>query len=242
MEAAHPKITAQRAIWARKPTLRAIYADYYRRITAACRPGRTIEIGAGSGNLKEHWPDAIGTDLVPAPWLDVAADAQALPFADASATNIVGVDVLHHLPQPRFFFAEAARVLAAGGRVVLIEPAITPGSYLFYKLFHPEPVRLGVDPLADNDGPRDPFDSNQAVPTLLFGRAHRAFASAFPALALVERRHLSFVAYPLSGGFRPWSLVPGALATSLIAAERRLERTLGPLLGFRLMVVLEKRA
>src|SRR4051812_20628746 len=112
VDSVHPQLMAQRALWAQKPTVRAVYADYYRRIVAACRPGHTVEIGGGSGNLKESWPDTVTTDLVPAPWLDVAADAEALPFAAASVANVVGVDVLHHLPHPRRFFQEAERVLA----------------------------------------------------------------------------------------------------------------------------------
>jgi SAM-dependent methyltransferase len=243
MDAAHPKLTEQREIWARKPALRAVYADYYSRIVAWCGAGRTLEIGGGSGNLKALWPEAIATDLVPAPWLDVAADAEALPFRDASVTNIVGVDVLHHLPRPRRFFGEAERVLAPGGRIVLLEPAVTAGSYLFYRFLHPEPVVLGVDPLADAPaGPRDPFDSNQAIPSLMFGRRRREFERAFPSLSVVERRYLSLIAYPLSGGFRRWSLVPAWLAGPLLAGERLVERPIGPLLGFRLLVVLEKRA
>lgn len=239
--APHPTHTTQRAIWTSKPALRTIYTDYYRRIVSACRTGRTIEIGGGSGNLKQFWPDTISTDLVPAPWLDVAADAQALPFADNCIENIVGVDVLHHIAHPRRFFTEAARVLRPGGRIALIEPAITPGSYIFYKYLHPEPVRYVADPLAGAAGSRDPFDSNQAIPTLLFGRAHAAFRQAFPTLALIERRYISLLAYPLSGGFRRWSLVPGTLTSPILALERVIEGVLGPLLAFRLMVVLEKR-
>ena len=41
-----------RAIWRKKPALRAVYGDIYRRIDARRRPGRTLEIGGGSGNLK----------------------------------------------------------------------------------------------------------------------------------------------------------------------------------------------
>jgi 2-polyprenyl-3-methyl-5-hydroxy-6-metoxy-1,4-benzoquinol methylase len=44
------------------------------------------------------------------------------------------VDVLHHLEFPVVFFREAARVLRPGGRVLMVEPAITWGSSFFYRL------------------------------------------------------------------------------------------------------------
>ena len=111
------------------------------------------------------------------------------------------VDVLHHLVSPRRFFSEAQRVVRAHGRIVLIEPAITPVSSLFFRLLHHEPVDMRVDPLADiaSDKVRDPYDSNQAIPTLLFGRYRQAFAVHFPSLKVREKRWMSLLAYPLSG-------------------------------------------
>ncbi|RMF71124.1 MAG: methyltransferase domain-containing protein, partial [Acidobacteria bacterium] len=47
---------------------------------------------------------------------------QALPLADASAALVVVVDALHHMPDIPRVIAEIARVLAPGGRAVLLEP------------------------------------------------------------------------------------------------------------------------
>ena len=231
-----------RGLWKRKPVLRAIYADFYRRIIQACRPGRSLEIGGGSGNLKEFAERVVTTDIVPVPWLDAAADAQALPFAQGSFANIVAVDVLHHVERPRRFLAEAQRVLEPGGRLIDLEPAITPLSWIFYRFFHPEPVDMGADPLAD--GPispgRSPFDANQGIPTLLFGRDRNRLARAFPGLKLVQFERLSLFAYPLSGGFRPWCLVPASMVAPLLKVENAIAPAMGRLAGFRLLAVMEK--
>ncbi|MCB9947065.1 MAG: class I SAM-dependent methyltransferase [Rhodospirillaceae bacterium] len=236
------KLHQQRQTWDEKPVLRAIYGDYYRRIVAACRPGRTLEVGGGSGNLKALLPDVVSSDIVVLPWLDVAADAQALPFAPAVFANIVAVDVLHHIERPVRFLREAERLLQPGGRLVLLEPAITPLSHPFYHRFHPEPVDMAADPLAD--GPlspdRDPFDANQAVASLLVRRHAAALAEAVPGLRLSQARYLSLLAYPLSGGFRPWSLIPAALVPAALWVERGLEPVLGRLMGFRLLLVLDR--
>jgi hypothetical protein len=124
----------------------------------------------------------------------------------------------------------------------MVEPGITPASHLFFRLFHPEPVRMRADPLGDaplND-PSDPWDANQGVPTLLFRRHAARLAAAFPHLALREASWLSLFAYPLSGGFRPWSLLPACAIRPLLALEDRLMPVLGPAMAFRLLVVLER--
>lgn len=237
------RLREYRATWQRKPVLRTIYSDYYRKIMEAWRPGRILEIGAGSGNLKEVAPQVVSTDILPASWVDAVADAQALPFVTGAFDSIVMVDVLHHIEQPRSFFTEAQRVLRSGGRLVLIEPAITPVSWFVYKCFHHEPVRMHWDPLshAIRDPDRDPFDANSAIPTLLFGRNRTRLMREFPDLVIRQVKLLSLIAYPLSGGFRSWSLVPKSVITPLLRLEDRLPAVLSRLMAFRLLAVLERR-
>jgi SAM-dependent methyltransferase len=231
-----------RDTWKRKPALRAIYGDLYDRIAAACVPGLTIEIGGGIGNLKDRIPGVLATDVQFAPWLDCVADAQRLPIGSGCAANIVMVDVLHHIEFPRRFFDEAGRALRRGGRVVLIEPAITWGSAPFYRLFHEEPVRMRADPLADGrpDPGRDPYEANQAIPTLIATRHRARFHRMFPGLRIIKTDWFSFAVYPLSGGFKSWSLVPARLARAALVAERIFEPLLGRAAGFRVMLVIER--
>lgn len=233
-----------RAIWESKPVLRAVYRGWYERMAGLCGPGRTLEIGGGSGNLKAFAPDVVSTDILHADWLDAMCDAQRLPFADASFDNVVLMDVLHHLERPARFFDETARVLRGRGRVVMLEPGITPVSGLFYRFCHPEPVDMSADPMTDGpiDPARDPYDANQAIPTLLFGNRRRraAFERRFPEIRVSSAEWLALIAYPLSGGFRQWSLVPAGLVAPVQMLDRSLSPLLGRLMGFRLLVVLEK--
>jgi SAM-dependent methyltransferase len=231
-----------REVWANKRALRLIYDDYYRRIARACVPGKTIEIGGGIGQLKTFMPDAISSDIQNSPMIDVVADAQKLPFRTSAISNIVMLDVLHHVEFPSLFFEEALRVLHSGGRCIMIEPAITFGSSAFYRFFHPEPVRMNVDPLVKGspDPLKEPYDSNQAIPTLLATRDRAKFMRQFPQFRFVRVRWFSFFAYPLSGGFRKWSLLPFRAGRLILNWERMLERKFGRLFGFRIMIVLEK--
>jgi SAM-dependent methyltransferase len=231
-----------RSVWERKPVLRLIYDDFYDRIAAACRTGPTIEIGGGIGNLKQRLGEVVATDIQFAPWLDCVADAQRLPFADGTAANIVMVDVLHHLEFPAVFFREVARVLRPGGRVVMVEPAITWGSTLFYRLLHHEPVRTSVEVLLDGqpDPRRDPYASNQAIPTLIATRDRDRFHRLFPSLRIAGVEWFALAAYPLSGGFKPWSLVGAGMARQMLRIERALEPALGRLAAFRMLLIVEK--
>jgi SAM-dependent methyltransferase len=230
--------------WDQKPVLRLVYGDFYDRIAAACRSGTIIEIGGGGGNLKRRLADVIATDIQFATWLDCVADAQRLPFATESATNIVMVDVLHHLEFPVAFFREAERVLRPGGRIVMVEPAITWSSTWFYRLLHHEPVRTSADSLVDGqpDPRRNPYESNQAIPTILVTRDSNRFHQLFPALRIARVDWFSFAAYPLSGGFQPWCLISKRVARFMLRLERLIEPALGRLMGFRMMLIIEKAA
>jgi SAM-dependent methyltransferase len=232
-----------RQAWAKKPLLKRVYNEIYDRIAAKCVVGRTLEIGGGIGQFKTRFPDVIATDIQSAPWLDVVADAQKLPFADGSIANIVMVDVLHHVEFPVLFLKEAERVLKPGGRCVMVEPAITWGSTLFYRFVHHEPVRMSADPLGEGspDADRDPYDSNQAIPTLLATRDRDRLFRMVPGLALRATDWFSFAVYPLSGGFKPWSLLPDKLGGALLKLERQMEPSLGRFFAFRMLMVMEKK-
>lgn len=233
-----------RDAWTRKPSLRAVYTDLYQRIAARCVPGVILEVGGGSGNFKDYAPDTISTDIVAAPWLDAVADASRLPFADGAISNIVLFDVLHHIEFPVQFLDEANRVLRPGGRIIFSEPAITPISNLFYTHMHPEPVDMKADifVVGEPDPERDPFDANQAIPTLMMRRQRDRFEARFPGLRIHENQLTSLLAYPMTGGFRPWTMIPGVMVPLVLGLERLLLPILGPLMAFRILSVIERRS
>ena len=126
----------------------------------------------------------------------------------------------------------------------MMEPGITPVSWWFYHFVHQEPVVLSQDPFAmtERQPGKDPFDSNQAIPTLMFGRdkGRARVAAMIPELRVTTVDWLSVGIYPLSGGFKPWCLVPKGWAARGIALEDRLPRFLRRTAGFRIFTVLER--
>jgi SAM-dependent methyltransferase len=222
--------------------LKRLYHRWYASIGAVLRPGKTLELGGGSGNLKEYFPAAVSSDIVFCPWLDAVLDAHTLPFRGGSLDNLVLFDVLHHLGAPMVFFREAERVLRPKGRIIMIEPYVSWGSFLVYRFLHAEGMAWRTDPFRGQDragGQRDPFRGNQAVPTLIFEKYRREFGRAFPGLRVLRDERTDPILYPLSGGFHHPGLCPPGLWRALEHLERRL-RPLNRCLGFRMFVVLEK--
>jgi SAM-dependent methyltransferase len=118
---------------------------------------------------------------------DETLDALAFPDADGAVANIVMLDVFHHLSDTARFLDEAARVLAPGGRVIMVEPYCSTVSTFFYTRFHHERTDLSADPFVVDDGTAaSPMDSNQALPTLVFYRHRGEFERRWPTLAVVE--------------------------------------------------------
>lgn len=230
----------QLAGWERKSIIRYLYRKWFEVVQGELVIGATLEVGGGIGKFKEQAPNIVTMDICKTPWTDVVGDAQRLPIKSRSLANVVLFDVLHHLPRPNLFFTESERVLQPGGRIVLVEPYLSVFSYPVYRWLHREGASFTCDPFGESPMCSDaPFDSNQAVATMLFFRHKKQFAKAFPSLRVIRRQRLALLAYPLSGGFGGKALFPYAVLRWLSNLESYFS-VLAPLCAFRTLVVLEK--
>ena len=136
------EILQNRELWEKKALLRKVYSEFYseitRRVNPAC-PGVTVELGSGMGNIKQHIPQCITTDIFPNPWLDGVESAYHLSFDHGEVGHLILFDVWHHLRYPGTALKEFARVLTPEGRIILFEPAmglIGPLSLVTFTMNH----------------------------------------------------------------------------------------------------------
>jgi SAM-dependent methyltransferase len=239
------KLREHRRIWITKPVLADVYAVWFRQLVARAATGqRVLEIGAGPGLLSE-WarrerPDLrwTATDILEAPWNDLAADASALPLRPASVDVVAGLDVLHHLGRPRDFFTEAARVLRPGGRIALVEPWVTALSYPIYRFAHQEGCTLGIDPWQPFAAGKDAFDGDGALPWRIV-RSTSALEWRGLGFAPPEVDTANGFAYVMTLGFREQSLLPRGLAGVLLRVDDAL-RAVSRWTGMRALLVWER--
>ena len=204
----------------KKRILKRLYSEWYDRFfrsAKACGEGTYLEIGSGGGFLKDVFPEAVTSDILPLPTVDIVCSAESLPFNDSSIACIMMLNVFHHIPRPHLFLDEAQRCLVPGGKALMIEPANSMLGRFVYTRFHHEPF--------DPDGsweiePGNPVsNSNQALPYIYFERDKTLFDERFPQLTLENIRYHTPFMYLVSGGLSRNPMLPHGMYRTVKFAE-----------------------
>lgn len=205
----------------RKPFLRRLYLEWYETLRDSISGENdrvVVELGSGGGFIKEVIPDALTSDVLEVPTLDLHFSALDMPFADESVDAVVMIDVLHHIPDVAKFFSELERCLKVGGKAVMVEPANTMWGRFVYQNFHHEPFRPEEGWRLADGGPMSA--ANGAIPWIVFVRDRDRFQREFPRLDLVRLQPHTPLRYLLSGGVSMRQLVPSCSFSCFSAVER----------------------
>jgi SAM-dependent methyltransferase len=206
-----PKTTAlRRQIIDQKPFLRDIYTDWYTAVAKSLPsgPGRVLELGSGAGFLRDFVPDLITSEMFLCPAISVVLDGLYLPFGNRTLRAIAMTNVLHHLPDVRRFFIEAARCVRPGGAIVMVEPWVTRWSTTIYSRLHHEPFHPEAETWDfASTGPLS--GANGALPWILFERDRVRFQRELPVWSVEQVEPFMPFRYLVSGGVSLRSLMPG---------------------------------
>ncbi len=232
-------LAAHQEVWAQKPLLREIYHAWWDAIIQWMVPGRSLELGAGISRFRERLGrECVATDVLRSDWIDLVCDGQHMPFAAMSFSNIVCVDVVHHVADPFRLLSEVARVLTPGGRFICVEPYMSPLGAAIRWLFHHEAAEHRHT--GDCEGPKNAWSSELEVPTRLFFQDVEQLERSCPSLTIRTRSRWPALTYALSGGFTYRQLIPEWFVPSVRAADRMLEWA-APAVAMKALIVLEKR-
>lgn len=237
-----------RRILERKRLLRRLFTEFCERCLQAdgryfadCPSRLRLEIGSGAGVMKEVFPDVVTSDVKRLSNVDLVLRAEDLPFPEGSVRAVFGINVFHHVSDPRDFFREAVRALSPGGGLVLIEPYYGPlARLLFKRLFTQESYEMDVEEWPRHSREQAASDANQALSYVVLKRDRAQWEREFPELELVIDEPHTHLTYILSGGVNFRQLVPSGLGELLAVLERK-ALFLNPLLALQHTLVIRKK-
>jgi ubiquinone/menaquinone biosynthesis C-methylase UbiE len=163
----------------------------------------------------------------------------ALTFPDKSVDNVVMFDVWHHLEKPATAWRECKRVLASGGRLIIMNSAMSLVGAIVYGCFHHELLFFRhrfnecLEPPKAEPSSRY-FAAQFAAHRVFFKRQQPRLLQDWRVLSVTPITSYSYLA---SGGFRGRQLYPDAAITWMNAKDRLLVRW-PKLFAARLLIVL----
>ena len=192
-----------------KKFLKKIYIDFYKQFLCAIENPTSktlVELGSGGGFIKEIIPNVITSDVIKLPNVDMSFSAEQMPFENESVDAFFMIDVLHHIPNPKMFFAQAQRCLKENGKIIMIEPANTLWGRFMCKNFHHESFDEKAGWQLESTGPLS--GANGAVPWIIFNKDRKIFEDEFPNLKVLKISPHTPFRYLISGGLSFRQLLP----------------------------------
>ena len=204
-----------------------------------------LEVGAGA-SISEIFLEQpiVRTDILPFNEFDVLGDCamERLPFKDSSFDAVLAFDSIHHSDQPSKAILELLRVIRKGGKIILVEPFVSPLSYLPYKIFHYEDTswnfrEKGSIELSSRN--LNPEMGDQGVSRFIINQLSNWRSTNFPKLT-VSITYLSPFSFFATGGVSSPLKTPKIFMNFLIYIEKLIPNFIMKFLASRVIFTITK--
>ena len=179
-----------------------LYKEWYEFILnqLSDSDGINLELGCGASFINEIIKNVKKSDVFFNANTDLKIDAMEVGLKfENKISNLILVNVFHHISNPELFLRSAEKSLLKGGRIIMVEPSNNIWSRLVYKLVGHE--RFDTEQITWKFESNDPLiDSNQALSWIIFKRDYKKFKKLFPEFSILKRKSIMPFSYLMSGG------------------------------------------
>ncbi len=179
-----------------------LYKEWYEIISNSLSEieGINIELGCGASFIDQVNKSIKKTDVFLNSNTDFKLNAMDIgKNFENKVSNLILVNVFHHISDPELFLKSAEKSLLSGGRIIMIEPSNNYWSRLVYKFVGHETFdRSQIEWKFDSKDPL--LDSNQALSWIILERDYKKFKKLFPMFSLITKKNMMPFTYLLSGG------------------------------------------
>lgn len=200
-----------------------------------------LEVGAGAA-ISNIFVERriIRTDVLPFDEFNVLGDCamEELPFEDSSFDAVLAFDSIHHSKSPTKAILELLRVTREGGKVLLVEPFVSPISYFPYKFFHHEDTSWNFRERLINKFSLqylNPENGDQGVSKFIINELLRRRPAAFPNFTF-SAIYFSPFSFFVTGGVSSPLKTPKIIVTALIEAEKFIPKFIMRFLASRVII------
>ena len=241
----HKKIDSEnRKTYQNKDLIKIIYNNYYKKIKEniyTSNKKKILELGSGGGNIKKIIQNCITSDQFKNENIDRIENIYKINFKKNSVSNIILIDVFHHLQFPNLALKEIHRVLIKNGRIIMIEPAMGFIPRIIFKIFHYEPngfnLKINWNHIPKKIPSLNQYFAAQSMPWRAFLLKELNLRSRYK-IKLIKP--FSDFAFLLSGGYSYKAFYPKFLYSLIKLIDKILTSISIRIFSARMLIVLEK--
>ena len=241
----HKKIDSKnRKIYKNKDLIKIIYNNYYKIIKKniyVSNKKKILELGSGGGNIKKVIPECITSDQFKNENIDRIENIYKINFKKNSISNIILIDVFHHLQFPSLALKEIHRVLIKNCRIIMMEPAMGLIPRIIYKIFHYEPngfnLKINWNNMLKKIPHSNQYFAAQSLPWRAFFLKELNLKSKYQVKLIKPFSDFTFL---LSGGYSYKGFYPKFLYPCIKLIDKILTSISIKIFSARMLIVLEK--